>query len=583
MHVDKNSGISKNPDNVSSQPIAQNQQASLFGDGFPDKNNDGIVNSFDFDEDENIVKKLEEANLLGKLWNDVGNKVKSLLGNQSKNKTNKWIVQNNQTVTQIAVMILKQNKNNYTKSDVDNLSKQLVQMNKSKLDGTKKGFIVNSQILLPVEIDTTNEKTSKNPTYDYIFNTQTKRIRYITDRYNLIRQANNNSQILSDAKNLVNSFINEYGQLKSSSMEYLVLSPHFNPSKKSLDGIRNIRNDDYMLKASFGDDLSLSEELSSAVKKYKTANCAEISTLLAKLAFEKFGSRYKISQIIHSYKKDDGTIDSLKTHVALLLKETTSGEEYVIDNWINTKDGGIFFKDEWQTMIQQIYKDENSTIEVDEKYFEPFKKEGFFRALLITYGEDIPKEYQNNPYKFCHYVEQCVQMKKKLSENVMDIYCSFGLKDEIKKNHTQKKITKSNKSYFSFKNDFCNNMTVTKIQSFLNNNTSSKAMLVTLENNISSLIKDIDNATYGWGNGKNKKELIIPLINYIKNQANLSHISNEAVSNFEKICYKELNAHLYTDETRIITAFKDILHNLNKNYHERGYIAEYGTIKIHEL
>ena len=65
--------------------------------------------------------------MLGKFWNDVGDKVKLLL-DSSKNKTNKWIVQNNQTVTQIAVMILKQIKKNYTKSDIDNLSKRLIQI-----------------------------------------------------------------------------------------------------------------------------------------------------------------------------------------------------------------------------------------------------------------------------------------------------------------------------------------------------------------------------------------------------------------------------------------------------------------------
>lgn len=83
MHVDKSGGINPNQDNNvdSQQQIIQKQQASVFGNGFTDKNNNGIVDEHDFDDDITILNELKNANLLGKLWSDVEDKINEVLNN----------------------------------------------------------------------------------------------------------------------------------------------------------------------------------------------------------------------------------------------------------------------------------------------------------------------------------------------------------------------------------------------------------------------------------------------------------------------------------------------------------------------
>lgn len=79
MHVDKNSGINQNQDKIDlQQPLVQKQQASVFGNGFPDKNNNGIVDKSDFDDDL-IIEQLKNKNLLNCFWGDVYKKVNDIV------------------------------------------------------------------------------------------------------------------------------------------------------------------------------------------------------------------------------------------------------------------------------------------------------------------------------------------------------------------------------------------------------------------------------------------------------------------------------------------------------------------------
>ena len=79
MHVDKNSGINQNQNKIDlQQPLTQKQQTSIFGNGFPDKNNNGIVDKSDFDDDL-IIELLKNKNLLNCFWGDVYNEINELL------------------------------------------------------------------------------------------------------------------------------------------------------------------------------------------------------------------------------------------------------------------------------------------------------------------------------------------------------------------------------------------------------------------------------------------------------------------------------------------------------------------------
>ena len=79
MHVDKSSGVNHNQDNIElQQQVHQSQQSSIFGDGFPDKNNNGIVDYEDFNDD-TVFEKLKKENLLGSFWGDVYDKVNDIV------------------------------------------------------------------------------------------------------------------------------------------------------------------------------------------------------------------------------------------------------------------------------------------------------------------------------------------------------------------------------------------------------------------------------------------------------------------------------------------------------------------------
>lgn len=79
MHVDKNGGISQNHNNIElQQQINPKQQASIFGNDFPDKNNNGIVDEKDFDDD-SVIELLKNNKLLNCFWGDVYKKVNDLI------------------------------------------------------------------------------------------------------------------------------------------------------------------------------------------------------------------------------------------------------------------------------------------------------------------------------------------------------------------------------------------------------------------------------------------------------------------------------------------------------------------------
>ena len=117
--------------------------------------------------------------------------------------------------------------------------------------------------------------------------------------------------MINDMKNIVKDFMKEYGVLKSSSMEYLLLSPHFDSSEESENNISYIRENylDNSRKVEI-------DNISSLVKKFKTANCGECAELVSKMIFDKYKDKYDFSTVIFSPEPYDG----FKTHVAVLVK-----------------------------------------------------------------------------------------------------------------------------------------------------------------------------------------------------------------------------------------------------------------------
>ena len=112
-------------------------------------------------------------------------------------------------------------------------------------------------------------------------------------------------------------------------------------------------------------------------------------------------------------------------------------------------------------------------------------------------------------------------------------------------------------------------MSVETLDEYLNSITDEQATLIVLQNHYENLITNIDNAKYGWGNGKNKKELIMPFIEFISQSC--SYLPKEDIDKFKQTCLKELNAKFYTDEKEILNAFNKILTQANSYYKQYGY------------
>jgi len=74
----------------------------------------------------------------------------------------------------------------------------------------------------------------------------------------------------------------------------------------------------------------------------------------------------------------------------------------------------------------------------------------------------------------------------------------------------------------------------------------------------------LDNYKSGWGNGKEKKDLIQPIINALAEKAKETGIDNSAIDNFKNKCNKELDAIFYTDE-KVIQSEVEKMVNLIKS------------------
>ena len=80
-----------------------------------------------------------------------------------------------------------------------------------------------------------------------------------------------------------------------------------------------------------------------------------------------------------------------------------------------------------------------------------------------------------------------------------------------------------------------------------------------------NFINHLDSLKSGWGKGKEKKELISPVINALVEKAREKNIPNEIINNFSEKCMKELNAIIYTNEAVINNEVEKMLNLLKEN------------------
>ena len=345
--------------------------------------------------------------------------------------TDLWVVQNGQSIDNIAEIYLRNTQSSYTNEELLTTRNKIKQMNRKHLDNSGDAFMVGRKIKLPSKIDVSDEKVSKNPVYDYVWQTQSKRILDISEKYNRINKKGLKSQAFADAESLANAFIKRYGNLNSSSMEHLILEPHFSANETTCNNIAKVRAETWLS----GSAPSRSNKTDKLVKQYKTANCGECAELLTRMAYEKFGDKYEISQYNFNAKNEDGFTNHNKEHVALLIESKIGDEKYVVDTWINPQKGGIFKKSDWEQMMKDVYCISNEEIEFykDGNDFREFNQEQLFWDNIPILQKEIPIQKLESLDSFRTYVEQNLRYGKHFSNNTLNIFKQYysSVYDEI--------------------------------------------------------------------------------------------------------------------------------------------------------
>ena len=116
----------------------------------------------------------------------------------------------------------------------------------------------------------------------------------------------------------------------------------------------------------------------------------------------------------------------------------------------------------------------------------------------------------------------------------------------------------------------------TRIQEFKNYLSETEPSKINnfLKRNYDELLTELHNKEWGWKHGKDKKALMMPLIEYVKKQAKELGVSEDKISEFDTICLKELDAPFRTNINKIITAFENILNEFDNKTSEH-YISRY--------
>lgn len=426
-------------------------------------------------------------------------------------------------------------------------------------------LINQEQIIIP-KLD---KNHLKNKPFSSVKKVIDDRIRKLSQKYEIKEDIN--TQLFKDAKNISKLFKDEFGNLNSSSMQYFY-EPYFTTYKKDDEIIDKMRSKYFQYELSKKVQL---EEEAMLIKKYRMANCGECADMVEKLCWEQYKDKYNASTIVFDSipSKQDNQ------HFAVLLSTKNKQEEYVIDMWINPEKGCIFKKSDWQKMCQEVYDVKKSKLDISNSSFENLKHEQYFWNNI----DKIKKEFPNDKIKtikdFSNIVSTKINTKQTISNNIKELYymyCEryqeFGTERdsfrEDKFNFVQKQYDKFY-SQFLTQNYEEKLATLTK---FLNNIKINSSMIDVLINQSETLISDIDKSCYGIGEGQNKKNLILPLVDYIKKLANLSGCEQAKVNEFETKVLKELNAIFYTDEKKIISSFKNILKELKSKYDLNSYL-----------
>jgi len=185
------------------------------------------------------------------------------------------------------------------------------------------------------------------------------------------------------------------------------------------------------------------------------------------------------------------------------------------------------------------------------------------RLLPIGLKNQIEESYQNSAE-----INNQTSKRQKANDtydnifpNVAKILISYGFESEDimfdkinvswtdSYGHTLHDAKTFEIEYKSIKDEYMKNNNSSNEPNTKDINKDNVLLLLDIKPNF---IEYLDKSKSGWGNGKKKKALIMPIITALIQKAEEQEISPKVIEDFKNQCLKELDAKFYTDEKVII-------------------------------
>lgn len=170
-------------------------------------------------------------------------------------------------------------------------------------------------------------------------------LKELVEKYDLTDNSVLISGKLNIAREVRKNFITEFGTIKSSSMQELILNPLSPDYDLSLsDSINKMRQE-------CRKSTDYAQSLKNKMLERKIGNCTDIALVTANEINQKQGNCR--AKLLYARILNDNVISN---HVAVLVKNKSESDKLtpdsiVLDNWL----GGVFKYSDWLKIVKQIY------------------------------------------------------------------------------------------------------------------------------------------------------------------------------------------------------------------------------------
>lgn len=197
-------------------------------------------------------------------------------------------------------------------------------------------------------------KPQQKQGFSYFSSPKYIELKNLVDKYNLENSDNISDDTLNFAKAARKNFQKEFGTIKSSSMQDLILQPNSPLYDK------NLQNSINSMRKKCRNNGNYFKNLKSAVKSEKIGNCVDVAALSA---YDINHSNNDFNaQLVYASILDK---DTIANHVAVVIGKNSEKKELkpdsiILDNWL----GGVFTYKDWEKIIKKLYssKDVSSYI-----------------------------------------------------------------------------------------------------------------------------------------------------------------------------------------------------------------------------